>query len=201
MDLKNLLVVATVTISVLAISQGGSASETKAGALHPTVLMDTSLGLIKIELWADKAPTTVENFLRYVDERFYDGTVFHRVISGFMIQGGGFMPDMGRKNTHEPIRNEASPQLKNDRGTVAMARTPDIHSATSQFFINLVDNDSLNHRDDTPRGYGYAVFGRVIEGMDIVEKIGRVKTVTRGPFRDVPEQPVVIRRVRRLDAQ
>ncbi len=167
---------------------------------NPAVLMETSLGNITIELWQDKAPTTVKNFLRYVDEKFYDNTIFHRVISGFMIQGGGFMADMKRKNTREPIENEASPDLRNETGTIAMARTREIHSATSQFFINVADNAFLNHRDETPRGYGYAVFGRVTGGEDVVMKISTVKTTRRGPYQDVPAEPVVIKSVRRIDS-
>ena len=166
--------------------------------VNPEVVMDTSEGTIKIELWADKAPETVKNFLRYTDERFYDGTIFHRVIDNFMIQGGGFAADMRRKETHEPIRNEAAEELKNDRGTIAMARTRDIVSATSQFFINLKDNNFLNHSDNTPRGFGYAVFGKVIEGMEVVDRIAKVKTTTSGPYRDVPAKPVIIKNVERL---
>jgi peptidyl-prolyl cis-trans isomerase B (cyclophilin B) len=146
--------------------------------------METSIGNITIELWPDRAPGTVENFLRYVDEGFYNGTIFHRVIKGFVIQGGGFTTDMKAKKTHDPIKNEASLEAKNDRGSIAMARTGEIDSATSQFFINLVNNGSLNHRDETARGYGYAVFGKVVKGMDVVDEIARVKTVTRGPYRD-----------------
>ena len=165
---------------------------------NPAVIMETSEGTITIELWADKAPETVKNFLRYTDERFYDGTIFHRVIDNFMIQGGGFAADMRRKETHEPIRNEAAGELKNDRGTIAMARTRDIVSATSQFFINLKDNNFLNHSDNTPRGFGYAVFGKVIEGMEVVDRIAKVKTTTSGPYRDVPAKPVIIKNVERL---
>ncbi|MBW2108972.1 MAG: peptidylprolyl isomerase [Deltaproteobacteria bacterium] len=166
---------------------------------HPRVIMETSEGRIVIDLWADKAPVTVKNFLQYVDEKFYDGTIFHRVIGNFMIQGGGMTADMNRKPTHAPIKNEASTDLKNERGTIAMARTSEIDSATSQFFINVVDNPFLNHRDNTPRGFGYAVFGKVVEGMDVVDKIKSVKTTSVGPYRDVPEKPVVITSVRRIE--
>jgi len=168
---------------------------------NPKVVVETSEGNITIELWADKAPETVKNFLRYTDEKFYDGTIFHRVIDNFMIQGGGMTPNMGRKETHEPIKNEAAADLKNDRGTVAMARTQVVDSATSQFFINVKDNDFLNHRDESPRGFGYAVFGKVVEGMDVVDRIKKVKTTTAGPHRDVPETPVVIKSVRHLASQ
>ena len=166
--------------------------------VNPEVVMDTSEGTIKIELWADKAPETVKNFLRYADEKFYDGTIFHRVIDNFMIQGGGFCADMRKKESYQPIRNEAAAALKNDRGTIAMARTRDIHSATCQFFINLKDNDFLNHSDNTPRGFGYAVFGKVVKGMEVVDQIGKVKTTTSGPYGDVPAKPVIIKSVKRL---
>jgi peptidyl-prolyl cis-trans isomerase B (cyclophilin B) len=172
-------------------------TEEKSKPANPVVVMNTSLGPIKIELWADKAPGTVKNFLQYVDEGFYDGTVFHRVINNFMIQGGGFTPDMKQKPTHSPIKNEAAADLKNDRGTIAMARTMVVDSATGQFFINVVDNVSLNHRDDTPAGFGYAVFGKVIDGMDVVDKIKSVATTNSGPFQDVPAKPVVIESIKR----
>jgi len=161
------------------------------------VVMETSKGTIRIELDAEKAPVTVANFLRYVDEKFYDGTVFHRVIDGFMIQGGGFHPDMTQKPTHGPIKNEAGNGLRNLRGTVAMARTSAVDSATSQFFINLADNAFLDHKDNTPSGYGYAVFGKVVAGMDVVDAIAKVATHAMGPFKDVPVEPVVIKSVRR----
>jgi cyclophilin family peptidyl-prolyl cis-trans isomerase len=171
--------------------------EVKKG-VNPVVIMETSEGTIKIELWADKAPVTVKNFLAYTDEKFYDGTIFHRVINDFMIQGGGFTPDMKQKNTHDPIKNEAAAELKNDRGTLAMARTSIVDSATAQFFINVKDNGFLNHTADTPQGFGYAVFGKVIEGMDVVDKIKGVKTTTSGHSSDVPEKPVIIKSVTRL---
>lgn len=156
------------------------------------VEMKTSEGKIRIELWADKAPQTVKNFLRYVEEGFYDGTIFHRVMDNFMIQGGGFTADMNQKKPHEPIKNEAAGELKNDRGTLAMARTNVVDSATSQFFINLKDNEFLNHRDASPMGFGYAVFGKVIEGMDVVDKIAKVPTTNAGPHQNVPVKPVLI---------
>jgi cyclophilin family peptidyl-prolyl cis-trans isomerase len=163
---------------------------------NPVVILETSEGTIKIELWADKAPNTVKNFLTYVNEKFYDGTIFHRVIPNFMIQGGGFTPDMNQKETHAPIKNEAKAELKNVRGTIAMARTGVVDSATAQFFINVKDNDFLNHADESARGFGYAVFGKVTEGMDIVDKIRVVKTGAMGGMTDVPVTPVLIKSVR-----
>ena len=156
------------------------------------VELKTSEGKIRIELWEDKAPITVKNFIRYVDEGFYDGTIFHRVIDNFMIQGGGFTADMVQKKPHEPIKNEAGNGIKNDVGTIAMARTNVVDSATCQFFINVKNNDSLNHRDTSPGGFGYAVFGKVIEGMDVVDKIKKVPKTNVGPHQDVPVKPVVI---------
>ena len=166
---------------------------------NPIVIMETSEGTIKIELWPAKAPDTVKNFWRYADEGFYNETIFHRVIDNFMIQGGGLTADMAKKPAHQPIKNEAAAELKNDRGTIAMARTRDLHSATSQFFINLKDNAFLNHYDETATGFGYAVFGKVIDGMDVVDRIAKVKTTTVGPFRDVPAKPVVIKHVKRVE--
>jgi len=159
------------------------------------VKMDTNQGTIMLELDADSAPNTVANFLTYAKEGFFDGTIFHRVISNFMIQGGGFTEDMNQKTTHDPIKNEANNGLKNDNGTIAMARTGDPHSATAQFFINVKDNDFLNFSSETPQGWGYAVFGKVTEGMDVVEKIKGVPTTTKGPYQDVPQDPVIIEKV------
>jgi peptidyl-prolyl cis-trans isomerase B (cyclophilin B) len=164
----------------------------------PKVVMDTSQGRIVFELDVVKAPQTVQNFLAYVDAGFYDGTIFHRVIPGFMIQGGGFSADMQRKPTRPPIHNEAENGLRNERGTIAMARTSDPHSATAQFFINTVDNEFLNYKSKNSAGWGYAVFGRVAEGMAVVDAISGVKTTTRGRLRDVPTDPVVILRAVRL---
>ena len=147
---------------------------------------------IKLELYPDKAPETVANFLKYVDDGFYNNTIFHRVIPGFMIQGGGLTARMQQKDTSAPIKNEADNGLKNDRGTIAMARTMDPHSATAQFFINLVDNDFLNFQAPSGNGWGYCVFGRVTEGMDVVDKIAKVKTTTVGMYQDVPSDLVVI---------
>jgi len=168
---------------------------------NPIVVMETSEGVIKIELDAAKAPITVENFLKYVDDKFYDGTIFHRVIPGFMIQGGGFTEDMQQKETLPPIKNEASNGLRNNTGTIAMARTSVVDSATSQFFINVKDNDFLNHQNESPSGYGYAVFGKVIDGMDVVHKIEHVQTTSVGPHRDVPAKPVIIQKVTRLEKE
>ncbi|PLX79304.1 MAG: peptidylprolyl isomerase [Desulfuromonas sp.] len=159
---------------------------------NPTVTLETSHGSIVLELDADKAPKTVANFLSYARDGFFDGTIFHRVISNFMIQGGGFTPDMEQKKAKRPIRNEADNGLKNQRGTVAMARTNDPHSASSQFFINVVDNDFLDHVAKTPMGYGYCVFGQVVEGMDAVDAIRQVATGDSGHHQDVPKEAVVI---------
>ena len=160
----------------------------------------TSMGNIVVALEEERAPNTVKNFLRYVDEKHYDGVIFHRVIPGFMIQGGGMEPGMGEKDMHEPIKNEANNGLKNDRGTLAMARTNVVDSATAQFFINLKDNDFLNHKPGPPSTYGYAVFGKVTEGMDVVDKIAKVKTGSRRGHQDVPVEDVVITSVRRVEA-
>jgi len=160
------------------------------------IRMQTSMGDIFLELDKDKAPQSVDNFMRYVDAGFYDGTIFHRVIDGFMIQGGGFTPDFTRKPTLAPVKNEADNGLKNDLGTIAMARTTEPHSATAQFFINVQNNDFLNFKKKDRRGWGYAVFGKVSKGMDIVHKIRKVQTGPAGPFgRDVPKQEIVIFKV------
>ena len=159
---------------------------------NPTVLLETSSGDILLELFAAEAPETVKNFLQYVDDGFYTNTLFHRVIPGFMIQGGGMTMKMEDKPTRAPIANEAANGLANDRGTVAMARTSDPHSATAQFFINVADNDFLNHSAPTPSGFGYCVFGKVIEGMNTVDKILKVKTKTVGGHSDVPADMVLI---------
>ena len=160
----------------------------------PRITFETTQGSFVLELDPGAAPETVENFLAYVREGFYEGTIFHRVIAGFMIQGGGFTPEFEQRRTRAPIRNEADRGGRNDRGTIAMARTSDPHSATAQFFINVVDNDFLNHRNQTTQGWGYTAFGRVIEGMDVVDRIAAVKTGSRGPYQDVPEEAVVIRK-------
>lgn len=159
-------------------------------------VIETSLGTIKIELYDDKAPLTVANFLSYVNDKFYDGTIFHRVISGFMIQGGGFTPEMNQKATKSPIKNEANNGLSNKRGTLAMARTMVVDSATCQFFINHVDNPFLDFSSPTPQGYGYCVFGAVTEGLDVLDKIAAVKTGNVGYFQNVPTETVTIRSIR-----
>jgi peptidyl-prolyl cis-trans isomerase B (cyclophilin B) len=164
-----------------------------AAAANPKVEMETTKGKFVIELFPEKAPDTVKNFLNYVDTKLYDGTIFHRVIPKFMIQGGGFTADMKRKPAGAPIKNEADNGLKNDRGTIAMARTNDPHSATAQFFINTVNNDSLNHKSKTQQGWGYVVFGKIVAGMDVVDAISSAKTVTRGMYRDVPAEIIEIR--------
>ncbi|TAL78560.1 MAG: peptidyl-prolyl cis-trans isomerase [Burkholderiaceae bacterium] len=167
--------------------QGKSAMSTS-----PRVKLQTNFGDIVIELNQEKAPKTVENFLRYTNEGFYDGTIFHRVINNFMIQGGGFEAGMKQKTTHDPIENEANNGLKNDRYTLAMARTSDPHSATAQFFINVADNEFLNFTAPTSSGWGYAVFAKVVDGTDVVDKIKVVKTGTKGFHQDVPVDDVVI---------
>jgi cyclophilin family peptidyl-prolyl cis-trans isomerase len=165
-------------------------------AANPVVEMQTSEGPISIELYPEKAPTTVANFLEYVKSGFYNGTIFHRVIDGFMIQGGGFNPDMTEKPNRPPITNEAKNGLKNAVGTLAMARTRDPHSAASQFFINLVNNPRLDYPSFD--GWGYAVFGKVTKGMEVVNKIGQVDTTTAGPYQNVPAKPVIIQSARVL---
>lgn len=169
---------------------------TKGG--NPMVILSTSKGDIKIELYKDKAPITVDNFLSYANEKFYDGTIFHRVIPSFMIQAGGFTADMSQKPTKPPIKNEADNGLRNERGTIVMARTNIIDSATSQFFINQVNNDFLNHGD---RDFGYAVFGKVVEGMDVVDQISAVKTGSKGMHRDVPLEEVIVESVKVVEPE
>lgn len=156
------------------------------------VKLETSMGDIVLELDAEKAPKTVENFIRYVEEGHFDGTIFHRIIDNFMIQGGGFDADMHQKETHEPIKNEADNGLKNDNYTIAMARTSDPHSATAQFFINVKDNNFLNYTAPSRQGYGYAVFGKVVEGKDVVDAMKGVKTANKGFMQDVPVEAVTI---------
>ena len=175
---------------------GGSTSTTFPGGKKPVVVIDTSMGKITLELEPAKAPITVQNFLTYVRAGFYDGTIFHRVIPGFMIQGGGFTSDLQEKPTRAPIKNEAANGLANKRGTIAMARTQEVDSATSQFFINVVDNAMLDHTSDAPQEFGYAVFGTVTQGMDVVDKIVAVPTATQGPNENVPVTPVVIKSIK-----
>ena len=178
--------------SISATSPSTQADDTES----PQVTFETNHGSFVLELDRNTAPETVENFLAYVRDGFYDGTIFHRVIAGFMVQGGGFTPEFKQLQTRAPIRNEADKGGRNDRGSIAMARTSDPHSATAQFFINVVDNDFLNHRSQTTQGWGYTAFGRVVEGMDTVDRIAAVKTGSRGRFQDVPEDTVVIQRTR-----
>jgi cyclophilin family peptidyl-prolyl cis-trans isomerase len=191
--MKTTLVSALIIFSLLIFTGSANAED-----INPKVVLDTSKGKIVLELYPDNAPETVKNFLNYVDAKYYDGTIFHRVIPNFMIQGGGFTTDMKRKNPQAPIKNEADKGLKNDRGTIAMARTGDPHSATAQFFINSKNNDFLNHKSKTQQGWGYTAFGKVIEGMKTVDAISAVKTKTAGGARDVPAEPVVIQSAKRL---
>ena len=184
--LSRLLMVSLLTLGWLSSAQ----------AETPQVLIKTNMGNIELELDGDKAPESVKDFLKYTDEGFYNGTIFHRVMKGFMIQGGGFSQDLKRKQTDAPIQNEAKNGLKNKRGTVAMARTRAPHSATSQFFINHVDNTTLDHPSFD--GWGYAVFGKVTKGMDIVDKIANVPTGSAGGMRDVPKTTIIIESISRL---
>jgi len=188
--MKSLASIATLAVIVLVLVPGCSAASDKDKETSPVVILTTSLGVIKIELDQEKAPISVENFLGYVDDGFFDGTIFHRVIPNFMVQGGGMTANGAQKKTKAPIKNEADNGLLNERGTVAMARTQVKDSATAQFFINVVDNDFLNHGT---RDFGYAVFGKVTEGMDVADKIAAVKT-GRG---DVPVEPILIESAKR----
>jgi peptidyl-prolyl cis-trans isomerase B (cyclophilin B) len=192
--LYGLLLAAGIALAPAGVIAQESPADTK-GNNMVNVTMDTSKGVIKLELDAGKAPLTVANFVEYAKAGFYDNTIFHRVIPGFMIQGGGFDTSMKQKPTRERIHNEANNGLKNTAGTIAMARTNDPHSATAQFFINTVDNDFLDFKSETPQGWGYAVFGRVVEGMDTVTKIEKVRTGVSHGMRDVPSQEVIIRSV------
>lgn len=166
---------------------------------NPKVSMETNLGEIVIELNKAAAPKTVENFLKYVDSGFYKDVIFHRVISNFMVQGGGFDEKLTKKQTLAPIKNEADNGLKNKRGTIAMARTGDPHSATAQFFINVVDNSNLDFRGKNTYGWGYAVFGKVTKGMDVVDQIRYTKTIRNGRFQNLPSKTIIIKKVTRLD--
>lgn len=179
-------------LAPLFIASFSLAAQAEGGSAQPKVKLSTNHGDIVIALNADKAPETVKNFIQYVESGFYDGTIFHRVIENFMIQGGGFDESFQQKKTQAPIQNEADNGLSNKRGSIAMARTGDPHSATAQFFINTKDNDFLNYRGKTLQDWGYAVFGEVIEGMDVVDAIRQVSTTMRGPHQDVPAENVVI---------
>jgi cyclophilin family peptidyl-prolyl cis-trans isomerase len=170
-----------------------------ASAAEPRVEFKTNLGIITVELYPDKAPQTVANFLQYARDGFYDGTIFHRVIPGFMIQGGGFTSDFEQRKTRGPVRSEADNGLKNTVGTLAMARTPDPHSATAQFFINVAANAFLDFRAPSQQGYGYTVFGKVVDGMEVVNRISQVATGNRAPHQNVPVKAVVIERARLLE--
>ncbi len=195
-----LLLLGTAALCGAAENSAASATD-PGGAENPRVLMATSMGDITIELYPAKAPETVANFLQYVDDGFYDGTIFHRVISNFMIQGGGLTPDMVKKQTRAPITNEADNGLRNSLGTIAMARTGEPHSATAQFFINVRNNSSLDHREKfSSRSWGYAVFGRVVEGMDVVGAIKSVKTGMRNGRGDVPLETVMINKISRINS-
>ncbi len=174
-----------------------STDKAKVNETKPILVMETSMGKVEIELDGEKAPISTKNFLRYADENFYAGTIFHRVIKDFMIQGGGFTKDMSQKPVHESIKNEAANGLKNTRGTLAMARTSVVDSATAQFFINTVDNAFLNYSSPDPRGYGYAVFGHVTSGMDIVDKIRAAATTTKSGMGDVPVESIEIKSIKR----
>jgi peptidyl-prolyl cis-trans isomerase A (cyclophilin A) len=189
--LKRILTAAT--LSLFLCTAAVAAGEHAQSAKNTVVVMETSMGKVKIRLDAQKAPVSVQNFLDYVKSGFYKGTIFHRVIPGFMVQGGGFTAEMQEKQTRAPIKNEAGNGLKNERGTIAMARTMVVDSAGAQFFINVADNVFLNHSDNSMQGFGYAVFGKVIDGMDVVDRIAKVKTGYRKGMGDVPETPVLIR--------
>jgi len=197
--IKSLSVVLAAILSlVLFTTVKGEKNMSTENSENPVVVIETNLGDISVELDAKNAPNTVANFLAYVDDGYFDDTIFHRVIPGFMIQGGGLTADMRDKpSKRAPIENEANNGLKNDRGTIAMARTNDPHSATSQFFINLKDNDFLNFRSETMQGWGYAVFGKVVEGMDVVDKIAAVQTGNKGGHQDVPLETVTIKTIRK----
>ena len=188
--LPSLLLAALYLLMIVVVRANAQAQK------NPVVALDTTLGTIRVELYPDKAPTTVKNFLNYVQGKHYDGLLFHRVVPGFMIQGGGLYADLSEKPAGATIKNEAVNGLKNERGTLAMARRNAPDSADAQFFINVKDNAFLNHRDETPAGFGYAVFGRVIQGMDVVDKIVAVPTTKKGPHENVPAEPIVIRSVR-----
>lgn len=198
--MKALVTSLALLVSLFLLPAAPAAQETEgtaeeAAAQNPRVTFQTTKGTFTLELFPDKAPKTVENFLQYAESGFYDGTVFHRVIPGFMAQGGGLTADLDKKDTRGPIPNEADNGLSNARGTIAMARTGDPHSATAQFFINVADNPSLDHTGKTMRGWGYTVFGRVVDGMDVVDAIVQVPTTSRGGMQNVPVEPVVIQSV------
>ncbi len=177
----------------LVFLQTQAPAQTPPAATNPQVVVDTSLGSFTIELFQDKSPVSVENFLQYVHDGFYSGTIFHRVVAGYVVQGGGYTPDLTEKPARPPIQNEATNGLSNQRGTVAMARTRLVRSATSQFFVNVADNHRLDHTGYAPDDFGYAVFGRVIDGMDVVDQISRVRTTIKDGMENVPIDPVMIK--------
>jgi peptidyl-prolyl cis-trans isomerase B (cyclophilin B) len=193
----SLSIIITVAGLTLALSFCGCDDDTVTPVKNPVVVMETTLGEITLELYPLNAPITVNNFLEYVREDFYDSLIFHRVIKNFMIQGGGFDENLQKKQTHDPIPNEAENGLSNLQGTIAMARTHEPHSATSQFFINTVDNVFLDFREKTPMEWGYCVFGRVVEGMDVIHDIENVETTNQNGYNDVPVEPVVILSIHR----
>jgi len=193
-----LLVLASAFLAVNSLA--GEPAVKQSSDSRPQVIIHTSLGDMRLELYPDQAPVSVGNFLDYARSGFYDGTVFHRVISYFMIQGGGFTPDLQKKATRTPIQNEADNGLKNVRGSIAMARTGNPHSATAQFYLNVQDNTALDHTGKaSSRTWGYAVFGKVVDGLDVMDNIRFVETTSRGPYRDVPAEPVLIESVEIID--
>lgn len=211
---KMLVILVSMWFALAAVGCGSQASDTTTGPesgpntgegdvsdSNPRVELTMSMGVIVLELDSAAAPISAENFLSYVADGSYDGTIFHRVIPGFMAQGGGFTPNMNQKASKPPIKNEAGNGLKNVRGTVAMARTGVVDSATAQFFINLVDNGFLDHTANTPKGYGYAVFGKVVSGMDVADAMAAAPTKTAGQFQDVPQTPIVIESATLLPAE
>jgi len=191
--IRSVLALASLCACLFVLVLGAPSQAAEQGA--PTVIIQTNMGNIEVELNSEKAPNTVKNFLQYVNSNFYGGTIFHRVIKGFMIQGGGFTKDMEQKKTLTPIAIESNNGLKNDRGTIAMARTSDPNSATSQFFINTKDNSFLNYSVPSMQGYGYTVFGKVIKGMDVVDKIESVKTASKGYMGNVPVNHLIIQKI------
>ena len=193
-----MLALASALLTVNCVAEEASASQSEEN--RPQVIIHTSQGDMRLELYPEKAPATVENFLQYARSGFYDGTIFHRVISYFMIQGGGFTEDMQKKATREPVQNEADNGLKNVRGSIAMARTGNPHSATAQFFINVQDNVALDHTSKaSSRTWGYAVFGKVLEGLNVMDDIRFIETASKGPYQDVPVKPVLIESVDIID--
>ena len=189
----------TIAMMLLLFTTLSFATETTMSNLHPRVKLQTSLGDIIIELDGEKAPISTKNFLQYVNEGFYTGTIFHRIIKGFMAQGGGFTTDFEQKTVHAAIKNEADNGLKNDRGTLTMARTPDPDSATAQFFVNYKDNDFLNYSSSTPQGWGYAVFAKVVEGMEVIDDMAKQAVGNRSMHQDVPKTDIIITNAEVLD--